>query len=303
MDVPTCYVAISRVRSISDMLLAQPFSPNLFRLGPQLGPHMLVEWLEGRVAACDLAPRWQSLVEAGKVPHSERCVDSLKFPCAVCHVAKKWTSFAVSAPAGVDHEWSPALQLLGGGGWRKCTACTQSPKTAASAAQLPLATSHQSLTLRCSRCGYERPQTAYIRSELATLFEANSLPLAICVLCAPQKLRLDPTDSDARLKCSTCGLMKAAASFPFWVLKARRSPKFLHRCQDCADEMLRPACRICHERPTNRLRYPCEYYCESCAYPNCSVCKQKARPRNGKYHVKRLPQWSCSRCRASTPVP
>ena len=47
-EVPQSYVGISRVREAGRLLLAQAFAPCLFRMGPQPGPHLLLQWLSGK---------------------------------------------------------------------------------------------------------------------------------------------------------------------------------------------------------------------------------------------------------------
>ena len=37
-------------------------------------------------------------------------------------------------------------------------------------------------------------------------------------------------------------------------------------------------------------------WCLDCAYPNCVGCGKEKRPQNGKYHAKRVPQWTCQKC-------
>jgi hypothetical protein len=53
-SVPTSYVAVSRCKDATSILLAQPFAPYLFRLGPQAGPHLLLQWILRKLTAEDL---------------------------------------------------------------------------------------------------------------------------------------------------------------------------------------------------------------------------------------------------------
>ena len=36
--------------------------------------------------------------------------------------------------------------------------------------------------------------------------------------------------------------------------------------------------------------------CENCAYPPCGVCGTTPRPRNSKYHSKKMADWVCGKC-------
>ena len=38
-------------------------------------------------------------------------------------------------------------------------------------------------------------------------------------------------------------------------------------------------------------------------HPNCDGCGNEKRPRNGKYHAKRTPEWTCQKCLAKKMPP
>ena len=48
------YIALSRVTSADGLLIAQPFSPLLFRMGPQAWPSLLFAVLQGKVSASEM---------------------------------------------------------------------------------------------------------------------------------------------------------------------------------------------------------------------------------------------------------
>ena len=55
------YIIKSRVRDSSQLLLAQPYSPMLFRQGVQPGPHLLHEVLSGRLTPAEAEKAWKSI--------------------------------------------------------------------------------------------------------------------------------------------------------------------------------------------------------------------------------------------------
>ena len=50
------YIALSRVTTVDSLLIAQPFSPLLFQMGPQPWPNLLFKVLMGQVPLQDLVP-------------------------------------------------------------------------------------------------------------------------------------------------------------------------------------------------------------------------------------------------------
>ena len=55
------YVCLSRVRQAEDLLIAQPFSPLLFRQGVMVGPHLLLERLRALLTEEEVNVAWERL--------------------------------------------------------------------------------------------------------------------------------------------------------------------------------------------------------------------------------------------------
>ena len=52
------YIIKSRIRNIEHLLLAQPYSPMLFRQGVQPGPHLLLQVLRGEITTKEAKRQW-----------------------------------------------------------------------------------------------------------------------------------------------------------------------------------------------------------------------------------------------------
>ena len=48
------YITVWRVEVADNLNIVQPYAPMLFRQGPQPGPHLLMEFLRGKIVEKDL---------------------------------------------------------------------------------------------------------------------------------------------------------------------------------------------------------------------------------------------------------
>ena len=55
------YIIKSRVREADGLLLVQPYSPDLFRLGDLPGPRLLMEALRGKATPQELKKEWKAV--------------------------------------------------------------------------------------------------------------------------------------------------------------------------------------------------------------------------------------------------
>jgi len=55
------YIIKSRVRESDGLLLVQPYSPDLFRLGDLPGPRLLMEALRGKATPQELKKEWKAV--------------------------------------------------------------------------------------------------------------------------------------------------------------------------------------------------------------------------------------------------
>ena len=75
------YIAMSRVTKAHDLLLTQPFSPALFRQGPQPWPTLLRDVLRGTVPEAELAKAALSAEKSSKKPV---LLKDLRWRCGTC---------------------------------------------------------------------------------------------------------------------------------------------------------------------------------------------------------------------------
>ena len=113
-------MGISRVRKADNLLLAQAFAPCLFRMGPQAGPHLLLQWLQGRLRRDALRGEWERLHGESADKKLIKRIDDLRLPCACCKQDLPVPKFPHAVLAGVVGHWHPALVLLENGAGRKC---------------------------------------------------------------------------------------------------------------------------------------------------------------------------------------
>ena len=83
------YIALSRVRKAQDLYLPQPFSPALFRQGPQPWPSLLLEYLRG---TADISQLEERAAAAKRSAREKQLLNSLFWTCASCPAAQRETA-------------------------------------------------------------------------------------------------------------------------------------------------------------------------------------------------------------------
>ncbi|CAK0907060.1 unnamed protein product [Prorocentrum cordatum] len=257
--VPAGYVAISRARRADDLIIAQPFSPMLFRQGHQTGPWLLHSLTVGEMTTEQAEAGWAK-AEKDTASRSSKKLVGATFQRADCHQRKRAGNFpgrGMRASDPVEH----AVAVLSQGAWRRCALRAQKRAGDRAAGALPARaapfTSKGASVLECYQRGQRKPLVHFNFGEVNDLKARGELGRAVCIGCAPDRLR-------------------------FNVQAAGR----LFTCSECSEQ-----------RPAARLKNGHAYYCDSCKYPNCSTCGETPRPKLEKYSVKRMPQWICADCR------
>lgn len=149
----------------------------------------------------------------------------------------------------------------------------------------------------CSICGISRKAKDYETKLLNNLIVNNKVYEAKCLLC--DRSQLDRMTKDF-YQCCACKEKLPSSEFSVARAKSHRA----YKCALCE----RPPCRICGKRPekvlTNQnqvihtLQDRKKFRCQECLYPPCAKCKKTPRPDKGsKYHVDKLPSWTCRVCR------
>ena len=96
------YIALSRALDADGVLIARPFSPMLFRLGPQPFATLLLETLQGKNREEDLPTKWAEAAAAIRnSTKDQRLLDSL-WKCGVCHELKAGRDYNCSGNLWAD---------------------------------------------------------------------------------------------------------------------------------------------------------------------------------------------------------
>jgi hypothetical protein len=283
-DVPRSYVAISRVRDASNLLLAQPLPPCLFRMGPQPGPFILLQRLKGELPDGGVEKAWVELDSDAVKRKCIRRLADLRLPCGSCKRDHPVDGFTVAPPAGTSGRWYPALTLVQMGAWRRCKACSvQAPTSPVSRIGAPTKLGPND-DMQCYKCNAMRPRKKFDRTAVDALQVSGMAWRAVCLICDPSTLRTElDTGDDVMYLCVRCSQTKPADAFDLtWFKKHGKA----WNCKACQAQMLKPACLGCHERPAKPLVHPVaadeDYICTTCRYPRCQNCKEKERPHAGK---------------------
>ena len=93
-DMTKSYVCLSRVRQAQDLLLAQPFSPALFRQGAIVGAQLLLQTLCGVLPEAQLRDEWARM--DSDYSQVQRSFKSLKWTCGECSHTLVTVNFRVS---------------------------------------------------------------------------------------------------------------------------------------------------------------------------------------------------------------
>ena len=85
-DMLKGYIIKSRIRDASNLLLAQPYSPHLFRQGLLPGPALLLEVLEGKKTSEEARAAWKEHTDAkeSKATSAGPWLTSQELPCRLC---------------------------------------------------------------------------------------------------------------------------------------------------------------------------------------------------------------------------
>ena len=90
------YIALSPALDADGVLIARPFSPMLFRLGPQPFATLLLETLQGKHKEEDLPRKWAEAVAVVRdSTKNQRLLDST-WKCGVCHELKEGRDYDCS---------------------------------------------------------------------------------------------------------------------------------------------------------------------------------------------------------------
>ena len=107
------YIALSRATDAEGVLIARPFSPLLFKLGPAPFPTLLLAFLQGKVTATDVREEWQKAETKKKEAPRQHTLKDSPWTCGVCKKEKPGSDFY----AVTQSEWSQSFFSTGAGTW------------------------------------------------------------------------------------------------------------------------------------------------------------------------------------------
>ena len=253
------YIALSRVRKADDVLLAQPFSPALFRLGPQPWPTLLLDTLKGNI---------NSLEDEAKAKQraykQTTLLRDLSWACDTCDASNigDYRKFITGQQKSEDWFSEYWKDIIAPGAHRRCLACRGETPTEA--------------MLRCERCGM-KPRSAFTASDIH--HAANEKQATLCRDCRSPSCTNPacPTCKvcrDAECKSpGSCGKELVTLN-PFTLPKTEEDRKtFL--CLAC----LPIPCTLCGPRPrvafiesaVRHLKVGRQVRCIDCSHPLCSA--------------------------------
>ena len=82
------YIINSRIRSAENLMIARPYNPALFRLGPPAGPHYLLQVLRGTLSRQEAVRQWDAAEKRREEVRSQtqeaKWPFSMRLPCRMC---------------------------------------------------------------------------------------------------------------------------------------------------------------------------------------------------------------------------
>ena len=109
------YIINSRVRSAENLMIARPYSPELFRLGPPPGPHYLLQVLRGALTRKEAVKQWDAedkrREESSSQKQESKLPFSMRLPCRVCSDPSDLSTFMpmqAFVPSKSPHRYSTA---------------------------------------------------------------------------------------------------------------------------------------------------------------------------------------------------
>jgi len=248
------YIALSRVKCADDMLLAQPFSPCLFRQGKQHWPSLLLDVQTGRIPVdADFAQLCRDTDILAK--QGMRLIDA-QFHCCGCKEPCPLQHFL---PNQHDNtRWYEDVEryvLRPGGAARKC----------------------YEDTWKCERCGKEKAKSDFSQS----MWHHRKEQRAICLACQASSIV-------NAWKCQRCDQARTAEHFSTSMWHHRKDRKAI--CLACQPPLLEQTweCCLCGEAkssqhyfkdPWTHRKVRCDTKCIDCSNPVCKAPGCKTCPK------------------------
>ena len=112
------YIINSRVRNADNLMIARPYSPELFRQGPPAGPHYLLEVLRGKLTRQQAVKEWDAedkrREESSGHKQESKWPFCMTLPCRMCSDLTKVSTFKqiqAFVPSKSPHRYSTAEEF------------------------------------------------------------------------------------------------------------------------------------------------------------------------------------------------
>ena len=317
--IARAYMCLSRVKHAEDLCVARPFSPQLLCQGALLGPQTLLQVHQRAVTQAQAKLLFDKESLARK-----RRTETLLF-CRSCSCQPNKPDQLLSIREFTDsQEWRPDVwnAIVQQGMERFCKSCRGNTNPGRSTTNPELLT-----RARCAFCNLTPlPAPGFCTACLAT-------ELLACARCdvgqKTKRKRLDQFSPQEiyqkkhqykkselrRVRCLKCMAHSATLSTrtaPLGQCRNCHKAVSINTLSDYSATSRSGLCRQCQNlsrtAPPPKVCGQCGNFlrsssttpgtlCDACGYPPCAVCRLTPRPRNGKYHSKKLLSWTCAKCR------
>ena len=323
IDMQKAYISKSRVRKAEHMLLVQPYSPELFRMGELPGPKLLMEVLRRNMSAEEAKTAWKKVereTQKTKEKTSDKWPLSMPLPCRKCtddnggeEVRKPLKHFSNSGGADLGALWT---KVLAQGQDLDCLRCTQL-----------IYKDHRVRLMVCDDC-QKVCLCAHFGKEAQRIWREGEQGRVVCTRCEEGRGK-EKRENIQLVGCQFCSdsCVKAGR----WPHIAYEEEKLLTwraqeqmnlaQCAACVVRLEYPAkaeekvfCNTCEKRKPfcgppqgfspvllrqwlDGIKSVLRWSCYECQYPVCQLCRQRPdfpAPHNSKDAKGRF---TCEGCR------
>ncbi len=297
-DMLKAYIIKSRVKDTSKLLIAQPYSPRLFRQGVAPGPNLLMQVLQGVMSAKEARKAWKTEEQpkADRESTGESWMKSMELPCRKCTEANDGVEVCKPVSAfTASHDTSKIWKdVLAHGQDLCCVKCEHRlPWSKVSDAVVP-----------CDSCGQLRARNKFGAQSLR-LWESLSQEPLYCL--SRQGLKRKALNDSELIFCNgECQRELPEYHFVEAMIVDWRAQQSLlsAKCARCivrakkVDETTRFVCQTCGEEKHISCFSSVElkewltgqstskrWSCYDCQYPPCCLCAgEEARPLHAIKH-------------------
>ena len=306
------YIIKSRIDQADHLLLARPYSPQLFNQGVPPGPHYLREVMRGNLSYKDAIRQWTAQMNADKSKEetnaSEKWPFCMTLPCRNCHSTKgplPLTAFTVA------HDFKEI--------WRVCISKGQLLTCYKCIRSLGWYKGSSEAVVYCDGCFCMKPRNEFDKEMYSRWQHACDDADILCKKCN------NVSDKDAdHNKYPCCGQGCASPDYQqMWPSNCFIKEDLVHslfegvsaRCARCkvieegaVDKHV--VCNGCHKSKhiTEYSAIVCKHFlqkqdkttgyrCNECQFPKCALCDNRPDKAISPNHLEKDGKWYCRKCR------